>query len=161
MWSRRQLLLAALPALAAGCGFEPVYAPGNTGSALYGRVTLDIPDDRDAYLFVQNVEQALGRAQDPQFRLAYHITTRDTGQAITATGDITRYNLIGVAAYQLIRLSDDAVIAKGRVDNFTGYSATGSTVDTLAAERDAARRLMVILADQTVEQLFLLPDLAP
>ena len=72
----------------------------------------------------------------------------------TASGDITRYNLIGRVRYRLIRQSDEAVLADGKVENFAGYSASGSTVDTLSAERDAVRRLMVILADQLVTALY-------
>jgi LPS-assembly lipoprotein len=39
------------------------------------------------------------------------------------------------------------------VKSFTAYSATGSTVAGLAAEEDAATRLMRILADQIVARL--------
>jgi LPS-assembly lipoprotein len=39
------------------------------------------------------------------------------------------------------------------VQSFTAYSATGSTVAGLAAEEDAATRLMRILADQIVARL--------
>ena len=39
------------------------------------------------------------------------------------------------------------------MDNFVGYSATGTTVATLAAKRDATERLMTILADEIVLQL--------
>ena len=39
-------------------------------------------------------------------------------------------------------------------------SATGSTVATLAAERDAQKRLMVMLADQLVTRLYA-ADLTP
>lgn len=158
MWSDRRSLLLLAFALA-GCGFEPVYGPGGSGAALYGKVLVDAPVDRESYLYVQGLEQSLGRSRDPLYRLDYAIVTADTGQAVTATGDITRYNLIGEVDFSLIRLSDETVIAEGRLDNFAGYSATGSTVDTLAAERDAVRRLMIILADQTVDRLLLVPDL--
>ena len=39
------------------------------------------------------------------------------------------------------------------MQSFTSYSATGSTVAGLAAEEDAALRLMHILADQIVTRL--------
>ena len=45
------------------------------------------------------------------------------------------------------------VLLSGNVDSFTGYSATGTTVATRAAERDAYERLMTILADQIVTRL--------
>jgi LPS-assembly lipoprotein len=47
------------------------------------------------------------------------------------------------------------------VKSFTAYSATGSTVAGLAAEEDAAYRLMRILADQIVAQLIATSDKLP
>ena len=46
-----------------------------------------------------------------------------------------------------------ARVTGGRVQSFTAYSATGSTVAGLAAEEDAGLRLMRILADQIVARL--------
>jgi LPS-assembly lipoprotein len=40
------------------------------------------------------------------------------------------------------------------VDNFTGYSATGTTVATQASKQDAEKRLMVILAEQIITRLY-------
>ncbi len=153
-WSDRRSLLLALPLLAAGCGFTPVYGPDGIGTALRGKVLTDEPESPEAYLLVRQLETQLGRANDPVYRLTYVIETRETGQAVTASGDITRYNLIGRVRYRLVRQSDEAILADGAVENFAGYSASGSTVDTLSAERDAVRRLMVILADQLVAALY-------
>ena len=50
-------------------------------------------------------------------------------------------------------MQSTAVLATGQVDNFTSYSASGTTVATLAAQRDAEARLMVILADQVINKL--------
>ena len=56
-------------------------------------------------------------------------------------------------AWALADLATGARLTGGRVDNFTSYSATGSTVASLAAEEDASLRLMRILADQIVARL--------
>ncbi|APG48608.1 putative secreted (periplasmic) protein [Phaeobacter porticola] len=145
--------------LVAACGFTPVYAPGGTGSALYGAVTVQAPEtlganeDSDAYFLVQNLETRLGRSAAGDYGLDLKLRTRSEGQAITADNEITRYSIVGEAAYVLTRKSDGAIVASGDVENFTGYSATGTTVETLAGERDAHRRLMVILADQITTEL--------
>jgi len=39
------------------------------------------------------------------------------------------------------------------VRGFTSWSATGTTISGLAAQEDAARRLMVILGDQIITRL--------
>jgi len=44
-------------------------------------------------------------------------------------------------------------LRSGSVENFTGFSATGSIVGSITATEDAQERLMVILADQLVTEL--------
>lgn len=137
----------------ASCGFQPVYGPNGAGSALQNRVLVDQPDDRTGFLLVQRLEERLGRASDPAFRLAVVLNLREEDRAIDPDGDIRRIQLIGRATYTLTDSSVGTVISENTVDTFVGYSATGSTVATLAARRDAQERLMTILADQIVLRL--------
>lgn len=157
LFERRTLLL--LPLALAACGFTPVYAPGGTGSALQGKVEVAAPGSVDSYLLVQNLEERLGRADLPAYSLSLILITEAQGQAITASNETTRYSLVGKVDYVLRENAKQDIIASGSVDNFTGYSATGSTVETLASERDAHARLMVILADQITTQLYTTVDL--
>lgn len=157
-FDRRTLLM--LPLALAACGFQPVYGPGGTASALQGRVVVDEPVDRNSFLLVQQLEFQLGQPTNPLYRLAPTLVVQSEDQAITTSGDITRYSLVGQLSYELIRLADETVVASGSVENFSGYSATGSTVETLAAERDAYRRLMTTLADQLVARLQVTADLS-
>ncbi len=149
--TRRAVLLAPL-ALAA-CGFSPALAPGGPGAALTGTVRAADPQTKAAFDFVERIEERLGRPGDTRFDLAYTITTETVGVGITADSRITRYNLKGVIDYRLTETATGAEVAAGRVQSFTAYSATGSTVAGLAAEEDAATRLMRILADQIVARL--------
>ncbi|MCR8826845.1 LPS assembly lipoprotein LptE [Pseudosulfitobacter koreensis] len=144
--------LLALPLLAA-CGFAPVYGPQGAGTALQGRVLVEAPDTRDDQLLLQQIERRLGRAATPTFDLGIDLIVTQEGLAIDADGDIDRYNLLGTATYVLTSSENGAVIGTGTVTNFTGYSATGTTVATLAAERDARKRLMTILGDMIVDRL--------
>ncbi|OIQ33774.1 MAG: hypothetical protein BM559_09270 [Roseobacter sp. MedPE-SWchi] len=159
------LTLAASLAVSA-CGFTPVHAPGGSGHALYGAVDIarpDLPDasgDQNAYFLVRDLEQRLGRSSNGPYKLDLTLSTRQEGQAITADNSITRYSIIGAAGYSLVRQSDGVVLASGSETSFTGYSATGSTVETLAGERDAFERLMRILADQIAARLLATADLA-
>jgi len=163
---RRTLLTLLAPLALAACGFTPVYAPGGTGDALYGQVTVQSPEDIpstsevDSYLLVKHLEQRLGRASAGAYQLDLTLYSRDEGQAITADSQITRYSILGRASYTLTRASDGKVVASGGEEAFTGYSATGSTVETLASERDAHQRLMVILADQINTRILTTVDLS-
>ncbi|WP_395543047.1 LPS assembly lipoprotein LptE [Neotabrizicola sp. sgz301269] len=149
--NRRLFLLSPL-ALAA-CGFTPAYAPGGAATLLTNTVRAADPTDRNGFDFVERIEERIGRPQDHRYDLAYRIQTEAIGVGLTADNKITRYNLKGVIDYTLTRAGSGEKIASGRVQSFTAYAATGSTVAGLAAEEDAATRLMRILADQIVARL--------
>ncbi|NNE52128.1 MAG: hypothetical protein HKN30_06965 [Sulfitobacter sp.] len=148
---RRLLLLAPL-ALAA-CGFEPLYAPGNAGAELQNRVLVDEPGDQNGYLLTREIEERLGRGDSAVYGLSLVILTNERQLAVNREGYIERFNLQGRADYRLRDLTSGQIVTSGYVESFTAYSATGTTVVTLAGERDARERLMNILADQIVARL--------
>ena len=150
--TRRLFCLGALTALA-GCGFAPVYGPGGGGAALQNAVLADEPKSRDAFLLVRTIEERLGRANPAIYGLSYAITVDAESIGIDRNDATLRYNLLGNATYALRHLSTGAIVASGKVDNFTGYSASGTTVATQSAERDARTRLMTMLANQIITRL--------
>ena len=152
LFNRRCMLLAPLALVA--CGFEPIYGPGGTGTALQNSVLVDAPDERFGYFLTREIEERLGRAATPTYGLAMTIATKEERLAIDAEGNTRRFNLIGTVDYALRDMATGQIATSGTVENFTGYSATGTTVATQAAEQDAQERLMVILADQIVTRLF-------
>ncbi|MFN4170382.1 MAG: LPS assembly lipoprotein LptE [Pseudorhodobacter sp.] len=152
--SDRRGFLMLLPAAAlVGCGFSPAYGPGGPGLKLQNAILADEPRDGFAFELVKRLEERLGPAQAARYGLSYDIGLKSTGVAITTANAITRYNLNGTADWVLRDLASGTRLTGGRAESFTSYSATGSTVAGLAAEGDAQRRLMRILADQIVTQL--------
>ena len=151
-FNRRLFLLGSAAALG-GCGFAPVYAPSGGGTRLLNTVMVDAPKTRPAFLLTRQIEDRLGRAGNARYGLGYKITLQNAAIAIDANDVTTRYNLLGAVTYVLRDMSTDAVLSTGKVDSFTSYSASGSTVATQAAEADAQERLMVILADRIVTRL--------
>lgn len=149
--SRRAILAAPL-ALAA-CGFTPALAPNGPAAALQGTVHVQDPTDKNGFDLVERLEERLGRPRTPRYDLAYTIVTETVGVGITTDNKTTRYNLKGVIDYTLTDRASGSRVAGGRVQSFTAYAATGSTVAGLAAEEDASLRLMRILADQIVARL--------
>ncbi len=146
--------LSALSGLS-GCGFTPALGTGGAASGLMGRVRAQDPADPAGFDLVRRLEERLGTPSVAEYDLTYRITAGSEGVAITADGAITRYNLTGAVDWTLVRRADGMRMAGGTEASFTAYSATGSTVAGLAAQEDAARRLMVILADQIVARLML------
>lgn len=148
-----RLCALLLVLLVTACGFQPVNAPGGAGSTLQNRVLVDPPVDRQGFLLVRQLEERLGRAADPAFALSVDLRLAQEDRAIDPDGDIRRFHLIGTAIYTLTDKATGTVLRTDTINSFVGYSATGTTVATLAAKRDAEERLMTILADQIVQQL--------
>ena len=136
-----------------GCGFAPALGTGGPAQRLMGSVRAADPGDQLDFDFVRRIEERFGRPGLPVYDLTYAISTAPDGVAITGEGAITRYNLTGSVVWKLTRAGDGLRMAGGTEDSFTSYSATGSTVAGLTAKQDAARRLMVILADSVVARL--------
>ena len=148
---RRSLLL--LPLALAACGFTPVYGPGGTGQSLQDNVSVADPVSRNDYFMVRRLEERLGRADEGAYALQVTTGISVQGLAVDPEGNRDRYNVVGASQYALTENATGRIVASGSVDNFTSYSATGTTIATRAASRDAQERLMVILADQIVTRL--------
>lgn len=154
---RRTFLTTTLAALAgvplAACGFTPAYGPSGPAAHLQGSIRVADPGDKNGFDLVERLEERLGRPQSPRSDLEFSITTKPMGVGITEDNAITRYNLTGHVDWRLIDRATGQQITAGRAQSFTSWSATASTVAGIAAEEDAAFRLMRILADQIVTQL--------
>ncbi len=163
MWLHRRQTLFALCALVAGaaCGFTPAYGPGGGASVLQDNLRVSAPERRDGFLISQRLEDRLGRNDAGRYVLTVTPTIQREGLATSVEGTTNRFQLTGRADFALRDLETDTVVRQGRVTDFTGFSTTGSTVATLAAERDATARLMVILADQIVDRLVISADGLP
>lgn len=155
MWLHRRRALIALSVLFAGsaCGFTPAFGPEGGASILQDNLRVVAPDRRDGFLVVQRLEDRFGRNDAGRYVLTVTPTIQRQGLATSVEGTTNRFQVTGVADFALRDTQSDTVVRQGRVSDFTGFSATGSTVATLAAERDATARLMVILADQIVDRL--------
>lgn len=153
-WCDRRSLLALFAALPlAACGFRPVYGPGGSGSALRGTILPDAPTDRPSFAFVNRIEDRLGRAEAPRWALGYAIEMREIAVGISADNVTTRYNVTGRVVWSIRPAGGGDPVLTGEAESFTAYSATGTTVATLVARRDAEDRLMTILADRIVARL--------
>lgn len=159
-WCDRRLLLGALAALPA-CGFAPAYGPSGSAGRLQGRVALSGPEGEPGYLLNRRIDERLGHASAGTYLLETAVATDEADLGTTSTGTTTRYRIIGSVDFRLTEAATGAVLLSDTVDSFTGYSATGSSVATLAARRDALERLMTILADRIVDRLILAADELP
>ncbi len=156
LFNRRYMLLA--PLAVAACGFTPVYGPDGAGQHLLDRMSYAAPETRDDFSFVAQMETRLGRASHADFALAYRIETTEEGLAVTQTQSIARYNLVGTVAFSVQDLETGLTVYSGQLQNFTSFGASGTTVATSAARRDAYRRLMVQLANDVTTNILAQAD---
>ena len=148
----KYLLILPLLALTA-CGFTPVYGTNGNANILLNSVLVQEPKNREGYSLTKQIEKRLGRATDPRFNLEVTVTTSEAALNVDTTGNINRYNVLGLVEYTLRDTQTGQIAASGRVDSFTGYSASGTTVSAQAAKEDAQERLMIILADLLISNL--------
>ncbi|MDC1481547.1 LPS assembly lipoprotein LptE [Ascidiaceihabitans sp.] len=152
--------LLILPFLAfTACGFTPVYGTNGNASVLLDSVLVQEPKNREGYSLTKQIEKRLGRATDPRFKLGVTVTTSEAALNVDSTGNINRYNVLGLVEYTLRDTQTGQIAASGRVDSFTGYSASGTTVSAQAAKEDAQERLMIILADLLISNLIATSEL--
>ena len=150
-----RLTLLSLPLLAVGaCGFEPIYAPGGPAEMLQGKVLVQEPSGIIDFRMVQEIEAQLGQTTTPTYELGYTLSVERERQAITANNSTLRYTLSGTLDYRLTDIDSADVTASGTVEDFVGYSAAGSSLETLASERDAEQRLAVALANDLTTRLY-------
>lgn len=148
----RRTLLISLAGLAA-CGFEPAYGPNGAAANLRGSILVDEPTDRFSFELLKQLEERLGQPVNPSYGLAIKLRLEEDDLAITQDQEILRYNIIGTADFAIRNLASGAELFRSSVSSFTAYAATGTTVSTREAQRDAYDRLMVILADQITSRL--------
>ena len=148
-WHRRTIILS-LAALA-GCGFEPVYAPGNRAHGLRGRIDVAEPADEEGFALVRRLEDRLGQSAGGDLLLNAEIRIDEETVGFLPDGEISRYNVLGRVSWSLSDGSGTRL--SGSEQSFTSYSATSTTVATIVAQRNARERLMIVLADRIVADI--------
>lgn len=144
------VLLAGLGA----CGFEPIYAPGGSAAMLQDRVVVQAPETVVGYRMVAELERQIGRGATPDYYLSYDLDWDEEAQAVTAENETLRYTLVGTVDYTLKDQASGVTLVSGEVEDFVGYSASGTSLETESALRDAEQRLGVALANRLISKLY-------
>lgn len=165
MWcSERRValrLIAALPAagLAAACGFQPLYGSGTPAMAMLGRVDVAPLSGEAGFVLRQRIVERVGAPDAATHRLDVELDIEQVGVVLTSEDDVTRYNIIGNAAFALRPIGAGEQVLIGDVRAITGYSAPttriATTFSSRVARQDAERRVAVELADRIVQRLAL------
>lgn len=141
-----------LAGFVAACGFVPIAAERDGDDAARQLVVRDIQISAGDERFQYELRRSLSRfiVIDPTARRALRISTviERTGLAITATDEITRFNLEAITVYRLVGIADDPEIVRD-TRSIASVNATTDTFATQASERAA----IVKLADSTADRI--------
>lgn len=158
---RRRFLAAMLlggVAAAAGCGYQPVYAPTAAGGARNDLPQIDVPPPGSRLgqlVWVPLVDRLnpTGREAEKLYRLDMVLTESESGVLITRGDQITRVNLNLNAWFNLISLEDGESIFTGAARSVASYNVLTSDYANLTGYDDARRRAAADLAEQIALRL--------
>ena len=149
----RRTLLWMLPALLAGCGFQPLYGNGRGGAGATPEMAqISIPPipDRAGQMLRNELRDRLvptGLPDKPRWRLdvSFKETKNDLVILRDATATFAKY--VGDAKWVLVDLATDAPVTKGQSRRIASYSISSSEFASLQAEEDARRRVVTGIAE--------------
>jgi LPS-assembly lipoprotein len=148
-----------LAAAIAGCGFQPLHAPGSPAAATRGRIAVEPIPGAAGFALRERLVERLGPAEAPTHRLAVDLELRREGAAITRDAITTRYIVIGTAAYRLVPLGAAEPVLAESASVQSGYSTpqadTASAFAARAAALAAEERVARTLADRIALRLAL------
>jgi LPS-assembly lipoprotein len=147
MTTRRWLLIASLtlPALLAGCGWEPLYSNPQTvaGSADLRAIQVAPIPERVG----QQLETALrdslspsGEQAKPAYRLVVTLSRSYQSLGIQSQGLGTRGEVQLFASYQLIEIATNKVLQTGSIHATDSFDIQANGYSTVVAQTDASVR---------------------
>ncbi|SIN60130.1 LPS-assembly lipoprotein [Parasphingorhabdus marina DSM 22363] len=155
----RLLVLAGSSFLLASCGLQPLYSGGTNGvvASQLGNVQVEPIAGKAGWLMRNALNDQLGTFQgsETKYRLVIELDDKIAGFGVRSNDRITRERRTLRARYQLVRLSDSAVVIDATAGSDAGIDVVSSEFATVAAEDTALENLTTRVADQIVKRLSL------
>ena len=153
MWLSRSALLFICLALGA-CGFEPLYGEhrgdSTTVTADMAAIRIEAIPDRIGQKMYNMLHERLtpeGGIEEPKYSLRVRLRETDEELLYERDETATRANLTIRADYELRRIEDDEVIAKGSSRATSSYDILSSQYATLVSQDDARERTARVVSD--------------
>ncbi len=155
--ARRALVLAGIVGLA-GCGFHPLYAPGEAQDAALSAIFVDLIQDRSGQLLREALQARLDandNAAAKSFVLTVVYRENVSGIGIQNDNSSTRTRVVGTATWSLHPVGEDSKqITGGTVRSLDGYNIVNEQFFYSDLSQEAAnRRVAEALADQITQAL--------
>jgi LPS-assembly lipoprotein len=151
---KRVLAFVALAALS-GCGLHPLYSGGSTSAVAVTLSQVDVSpiEGKAGWLMVNDLHDRLHTDASPRYRLEIKLDDQITGLGVNRDNSVSRERRTLRARYQLVDLSDGAVLLDATAGSDAGLDAVTSEYATIAAEDTALERLSEIVSDQIVARV--------
>lgn len=155
----RLTMIATLSAMLAACNLRPLYAGGTAGpvASELGRIEIEPIAGRAGWLTrnaLKDQLEAFG-GQETKYRLIVKLDDKIAGFGVRSDDRITRERRTLRARYQLVRLSDSAVMLDATAGSDAGIDVVSSEYATVAAEETALENLAIRVANQIVTRVSL------
>lgn len=151
------LLLAASALALGGCGLRPLYSGGSSGTVATTLSAVDVgPIEGKAGWLMSNALRDrfhTGQGATVRYRLEVKLDDKIIGLGIRRDDSISRERRTLRARYQLVDLSNGAVLLDAAARSDAGIDSVSSEYATIAAENTALERLSQIVADQIVSRV--------
>ena len=153
----RRLSLAPLLLLLAACGLHSLYGGGSASpvSGLLRSVQVGPIAGQPGWLIRTKLIDRLGDAESPaaQYRLDVTLDDNITSYGLRADRAATQERRTLRARYQLVDLSNGAVVLDETAGSDASVDVVSSEYATVAAEQTSLENLSAILSDQIVARL--------
>ncbi len=152
MWLSKALILFALLAVMAGCGFRPMYAtdPGDTDVPdELSAIKVDVIADRTGQQLRNHLFDLLtprGQPATPRYILKVSLREQKREIAVKSTGLATRTNVSVNAKYALVSAATGELVTDGTARAFSSYNLTELEFSNLTAEKDTLSRATRLIA---------------
>lgn len=153
-WLRAPLVLAGLTLALSGCGLHPLYSGGGSGTVATTLAAVDVGPmpGKAGWLMSNALRDRLHTAASSavRYRLEIKLDDKIIGLGVRRDDSISRERRTLRARYQLVDLSNGAVLLDAASGSDAGIDAVNSEYATIAAENSALERLSEIVADRIV-----------
>ena len=151
------ILLVASAFALSGCGLRPLYSGGSTGTVATTLAQVDVApmEGKAGWRMGNALRDRLhtGQGVTPRYRLEIKLDDKIIGLGIRRDDSISRERRTLRARYQLVDLSNGAVLLDAAARSDAGIDSVRSEYGTIAAENTALERLSQIVADQIVTRV--------
>ena len=156
MLSSRSIFTYLIFFILLGCNFKSSYVLNQNDKNSLNEIVFAKPSDKMAYKFFHHVPERLKNNEAAKYILSYSIDISEPDISLKTDLTKNRTKIKGELKYQVIPSQSFEPLLSGKITDLTSFSKVASDVANNAAKLDAENRLLILLVEQTVDELVML-----